>query len=123
MDSHDKYNIDTDIQFSSLEKMDLRTLINQCDKTWQNIGLCTVNDSVIRLGVIEGRFHWHKHNLEDEFFYVIDGQLLIDLEDETIELNPEQGFVVPRGVNHRTRAPQRTVILMVEGSTVTPTGD
>ena len=117
------YNIDTEIHFGPSELIDLPRIIDECDKRWQNLGLCLVNDSVVRLGVIEGEFHWHKHDLEDEFFYVIEGRLLIDLKDKTIELSPQQGLVVPRGVEHRTRAPQRTAILMVEGSTVTPTGD
>jgi mannose-6-phosphate isomerase-like protein (cupin superfamily) len=82
-----------------------------------------VNDSVVRLGIIQGEYHWHKHDDEDEFFLVLSGELLIDLEGRTVELAPQQGFVVPRGVVHRTRAPGRTVILMVEGAGVTPTGD
>lgn len=123
MNSETNYNIDTEIHFGPLELIDLPKIIEGCDKRWQNLGLCLVNDSVIRLGVIDGEFHWHKHDMEDEFFYVIDGHLIIDLEDQTVELSQQQGFVIPRGVNHRTRAPRRTAILMVEGSTVTPTGD
>ena len=91
---------------------------------WFNQTLTTVNDSVVRLGVIDGDFHWHKHDVEDEFFYVVDGQLLIDIEDgPTVTLEPRQGYTVPRGVVHRTRAPERTVILMVEPAGVQPTGD
>jgi len=82
-----------------------------------------VNDSVVRLGVIRGEYHWHKHEKEDEFFYVVEGQLLIDLEGRTIELGERQGYVVPKGVMHRTRAPERTVILMVETAGIVPTGD
>jgi mannose-6-phosphate isomerase-like protein (cupin superfamily) len=82
-----------------------------------------VNDSVVRLGVIQGEYHWHKHDVEDEFFFVVDGRLIIDLEGRSVELLPRQGFTVPRGVVHRTRAPERTVILMFEAATVTPTGD
>jgi len=76
----------------------------------------------VRMAVIEGEYHWHKHDKEDEFFYVIEGKLLIDLEGRTVELAPRQGFVVRKGVMHCTRAPQRTVILMVEPATVVPTG-
>ena len=123
MDFESKYNIDATIQFNPLEIIDIPELIEECSKQWQNLALCQVNTSVIRLGVIMGEFHWHKHNREDEFFYVIEGQLLIDLEGRTVELGPRQGFVVPKGVTHRTRAPERTAIMMVEGSTVTPTGD
>ena len=123
MNQDSRYNIDAEIQFNPLEIIDFDRLIDGCVKQWQNLALCQVNDSVIRLGVIEGEFHWHKHDREDEFFYVIDGNLLIDLEGRTVELGPRQGFVVPKGVTHRTRAPGRTSIMMIEGSTVTPTGD
>src|SRR6202007_32699 len=90
---------------------------------WYNQTLCQVNASVVRLGVIEGEYHWHKHDNDDEFFYVVEGKLLIDLEERTVELSPRHGFVVSKGVLHRTRAPHRTVILMVENAGIIPTGD
>ena len=90
---------------------------------WFNQTLCKVNDSVVRVGIIEGEYHWHKHDNDDEFFFVLDGVFCIDLEDRVVELQPRQGFVVPRGVVHRTRAPQRAVILMVETAAIVPTGD
>ncbi|MFX1600664.1 MAG: cupin domain-containing protein, partial [Promethearchaeota archaeon] len=111
------------IRFNSLEIIDIPLLIEDCDKKWQNISLCSVNDSVIRLAVIEGEFHWHKHQEEDEFFFVIDGLLFIDLEDKIIELKPKQGFTVPKGVMHKTRAPSRTSVLVIEKITIKPTGD
>ena len=76
----------------------------------------------MRVGIIEGEYHWHKHDEDDEFFYVVEGQLLIDLEDRVVKLSPRQGFVVSKGVVHRTRAPRRTVILMVENAGIIPTG-
>jgi mannose-6-phosphate isomerase-like protein (cupin superfamily) len=82
-----------------------------------------VNKSVIRLAVIEGEFHWHQHDKEDEFFFVLDGHLLIDLEEKSIELKPKQGFVVPKGIIHRTRAQIRTSVIIVEDLTVKPIGD
>jgi mannose-6-phosphate isomerase-like protein (cupin superfamily) len=112
-----------DILFPALTKIDLDPMVDACRDRWFNQTLCQVNESVVRIGIIEGEYHWHHHDREDEFFYVVDGRLLIDLEDRTIELTPRQGFVVPHGVRHRTRAPQRTVILMVEPATVVPTGD
>jgi mannose-6-phosphate isomerase-like protein (cupin superfamily) len=78
---------------------------------------------VVRVGVIQGEYHWHKHDNEDEFFYVVDGRLIIDLEGRSVELGPRKGFVVPKGVMHRTRSPERTVILMVENAGIVPTGD
>jgi mannose-6-phosphate isomerase-like protein (cupin superfamily) len=105
-----------------LEVIDERTLADECDFTWYNQTLCKVNESVVRLGVVQGEYHWHHHEQDDEFFYVVEGQLLIDLEDRTIELSPRQACVVPKGVLHRTRAERRTVILMVENAGIVPTG-
>lgn len=91
---------------------------------WFNETLTSVNDALVRLGVIEGDFHWHKHDDEDEFFLVLDGELCIDLEGrDTMTLGPHQGCTVPKGVVHRTRAPRRTTILMVEAAGVMPVGD
>ncbi len=123
MGTEPAYAIHTDVKFKPLELVDIRKLSEECKEDWFNQSLCEVNDCVVRLGVVKGEFHWHKHDGEDEFFYVVEGKLLIDFEDQAIELAPEQGFTVPRGVLHRTRAPERTVILMIEKSTVTPTGD
>jgi mannose-6-phosphate isomerase-like protein (cupin superfamily) len=114
----------------ALEIVDVQALVDACTDRWWNQTLCKVNDSVVRLGIVQGEYHWHKHDDEDEFFYVVDGRLLIDLEGpkgradgRVVELAPRQGFVVPKGVVHRTRAPEKTVILMVEGAGIIPTGD
>ena len=117
------YNINLDIKYKPLELVDIPKIISENKEQWFNQSLVKVNDSVVRIGIIEGEFHWHKHDNDDEFFYVIEGKLLIDLQDKTVELNPKEGFMVPKNVIHRTRAPQKTVILMVENAGVVPTGD
>ena len=111
-----------DILHQPLELIDEKAIAEAVPHKWWNQTLCQVNDSVVRLGVVQGEYHWHKHDTEDEFFYVVEGELLIDLEDRTIELKPRQGTVIPKGVMHRPRAPQRTVMLMVETNTIVPTG-
>lgn len=111
------------VRFGPLELVDVPALVAAVTDRWYNQTLCQVNDSVVRLGVMQGEYHWHKHDDLDEFFFVLEGTFLIDLEGRTVELAPRQGFVVPRGVVHRTRAPERCVILMVEGSGIVPTGD
>lgn len=123
MSANQKYNISTDVCFEFLTRIDIDALQRAAPPPWFNQSLCRVNDCVVRLGVVHGEFHWHKHDAEDEFFYVVSGRLLIDLEGRTVELGPQQGFAVPRTVMHRTRAPERTVILMFEGAGVVPTGD
>ena len=123
MTSQTTYSINTDVKFAPLELIDVKHLADTCQERWFNQTLCRVNDSVVRLGVLHGEFHWHKHDNEDEFFYVVEGRFLIDLEGRSVELSPGQGFLVPRGVLHCTRAPERTVVLMIEAATVKPTGD
>ena len=117
------YNIDLAIQYPHLEKIDVNSIVEATKVQWSNRTLTQVNDSVVRLAIVEGEFHWHKHDQEDEFFFVLDGQLFIELEDKTIELNPNEGVTITKGVMHRPRAPKRTVMLMVETNTIRPTGD
>src|SRR6202163_3800344 len=111
------------VLFPQLEKIDVPVLVDAVKDRWYNQTLCQVNGSVVRLGVMQGEYHWHKHDEDDEFFYVVEGKLLIDLEGRTVDLAPRQGFVVPKRVLHRTRALERTVILMVENAGIIPTGD
>jgi mannose-6-phosphate isomerase-like protein (cupin superfamily) len=106
-----------------LEIIDVPALVAACSDKWWNQTLCKVDESVVRLGIVEGEYHWHKHDNEDEFFYVVSGHFLIDLKGRTIDLRPGKGVVVPKGVMHRPRAPERTVILMVERAGIIPTGD
>src|ERR1700740_225664 len=103
-----------DIKFDPLAMIDVNHLAAAVSDQWYNQTLCKVNDSVVRLGVMQGEYHWHKHDKDDEFFFVLSGTFIIDLEGRSVELGPNQGFVVPRGVMHCTRAPERSVILMFE---------
>jgi len=121
--SQTPYSMNMNVLFSPLEQIDVRALADASADPWYNQTLCRVNDCVVRLGVVQGEFHWHKHDEEDEFFYVVEGTFIIELEDQVIELNPRQGVTVPRGVLHKPRAPERTIILMMEGARVIPTGD
>lgn len=103
--------------------INLPSIMAPHSEKWYNLTLSRVNDSLVRLGVFEGEFHWHKHDLEDELFFIISGRLLLDLPDETITLVPNQAYTVPRTVLHRTRAEERTVVLMVESASVKARGD
>src|SRR6185436_12042975 len=120
-----QYNYVTklDVKHRHFEKIDIPQMVKECTDKWFNQTLTQVNDSVVRIGIVEGEYHWHKHDNDDEFFFVLEGQLLIDLEDQTIELNPGQGVTITKGVMHRPRAPKKTVMLMVETSSIQPTGN
>ena len=117
------YNINLDVKFKHQELIDLTSIVESTKEKWFNQSLTTVNDSVVRVGIIEGDFHWHKHDQDDEFFYVVEGTLFIDLEGKTIELGPQQGVTISKGILHRPRAPKKVVMLMIEGKTIEPTGD
>src|SRR3954467_15787952 len=122
-DANFPYETRLNILHGPLEIIDEKAIADACGYDWYNQTLCKVNDSVVRLGVVKGEYHWHKHDDLDKFFYVVEGKFLIDLEARTVELAERQGFVVPKGVVHRTRATERAIILMVEGAAIVPTGD
>ena len=123
MEKQFNYVTRLDVKFEHLQKMDIPQMVRECTDKWFNQTLTKVNESVVRIGIVEGEYHWHKHDHDDEFFFVLEGQLLIDLEDRTIELNPSQGVTITKGVMHRPRAPRKTVMLMMETSAIQPTGD
>jgi mannose-6-phosphate isomerase-like protein (cupin superfamily) len=123
MEHKTKYNINKDIKYGHLELIDAPKIIKACREKWYNQTLTQVNGSVVRMGIVEGEFHWHKHDNDDEFFFVLRGKLYIDLEDKTIELGQNQGVTITRGIIHRPRAPKKVVMLMVETSSIEPTGD
>jgi mannose-6-phosphate isomerase-like protein (cupin superfamily) len=123
MSDQDRYDIKTDFaMFGPGEQFDVGA-IAATQAPWWNRTLCAVNDSWVRLGVMEGDFHWHKHDAEDEFFLVLEGHLDIELEDRLVSLRPCQAFTVPAGVLHCPHARVRSVVLMVERAGVRPTGD
>ena len=125
MDTGQQFSYAThlDVNFPALTVVDVPQLVEACTDRWYNQTLCQVNDSVARLGVLQGEYHWHQHHDEDEFFFVLDGKFFVDLRDRSVELSRWQGFVVPKGVVHRTRAPERAIVLMVETAAIVPTGD
>ena len=124
MGPDEKYSINLDVKYGPLEKFDAKALAAAVKDDWFNQTLCKVNDCVLRLGVFKGgEFHWHKHDDEDEVFFVLSGRFVIEHGDARVELGPQQGFAVPKGVMHKTSAPEPAVILMMEAASVKPTGD
>jgi mannose-6-phosphate isomerase-like protein (cupin superfamily) len=123
MSKHQDYHINLSVKYGHQEVIDVPAVVESCNEKWFNQTLTRVNDSVVRIGIVEGEFHWHKHEHDDEFFFVLEGRLYIDLEDKTIELGPQQGITISKGILHRPRAPRKTVMLMVETAAIAPTGD
>jgi mannose-6-phosphate isomerase-like protein (cupin superfamily) len=118
------YTIHYDPLFTTLQRMDVQALIDRVDDPWYNQTLIQVGDVLVRLGVMQGEYHWHKHDEQDEFFFVLEGLFRIELQDaETVELGPRQAFSVPAGMLHRPVVPVRSAVLMIEKAGVVPTGD
>lgn len=118
-----RYDIDIDsIMFGGGQEFSV-TQVGAAQTPWWNRTLCAVNDAWIRLGVMDGDFHWHKHDDTDEFFLVMEGHLDIELKDRMVSLRPGEAFTVPKGVMHCPHSRGRSVVLMVERAGVVPTGD
>ena len=128
MTQDDRYDTRLDVRFGPLEVIDVHALAAEVTHPWFNQTLCQVNDAVVRVGVLQGEYHWHHHDVEDELFFVLEGRFIVDVARDgengaqSVELRPGQGFVVPHGVRHRTRAPVRSLVLMVEPRSIVPTG-
>ena len=119
----DRYDTRMDNKYGYSTTIDIPAEV-AAHEPWFNQTLTRVNDSLLRLGIFGGEYHWHKHDHEDECFVVLDGELELDIEGKgTVTLGPQRGYTVPKGVVHRTRAKAKTVVLMIEAATVTPTGD
>jgi mannose-6-phosphate isomerase-like protein (cupin superfamily) len=123
MENPYEYNQLMNVKFQHQELIDISKMVDECNDKWFNQTLTQINDSVARLGVVEGEYHWHTHDNDDEFFFVLSGRLYIDLEGKTIELNPNQGVTISKGTAHRPRAPEKTVMLMVETASIDPIGN
>ena len=123
MEPQPNYNINLDIKYDHLELIDVPEIVSTRKEKWFNQTLTQVNNSVVRIGIVQGEFHFHKHDNDDEFFFVLEGKLFIDLEGRTIELEQDQGVTISKGILHRPRAPEKVVMLMVETAGIKPTGD
>ncbi|MDP4200273.1 MAG: cupin domain-containing protein [Bacteroidota bacterium] len=123
MEATPDYRFHLDIKYAPLEKIDVNDVIAKCTDPWFNQTLSQINGSVLRIGIVQGEFHWHKHEDDDELFYVLSGRLFVDTEGGNFELGPNEGVTVPRGVLHRTRAMEKTVMLMIENAGIQPAGD
>lgn len=124
MNDFPQYDINYEPLVGTLTKLDVGEVIAKVTEPWFNQTLCQVDDAVVRLGVFQGEYHWHKHDNEDEFFFVLDGGIRIELEDNpTVELGPRQCFTVPKGLLHRPIVPERSSVLMIERAGIVATGD
>ena len=117
------YNMQMDIKDNYLEKINVPEIVKECTDKWFNQSLCEVNSSVFRLGIFEGEYHLHKHDHDDELFFVIDGSIVLETEKGNFELGQFEGVCVPKGIMHRPIAKQKAIVLMIENKGIDPIGN
>ena len=117
------YKMQMDIKYDYLEKIDVPEIVKNCTDKWFNQSLCLVNSSVFRMGIFEGEYHLHKHDNDDELFFVIDGSIILETEKGNFELQQYEGVCVPKGIMHRPIAKNKAVVLMIENAGIDPIGN
>ncbi len=106
-----------------IEKINLAAKLATFNEYWTPKIVGELNGQYVKVAKFKGEFVMHKHDAEDELFYVIDGQLFIQLEDKTLELNAGECVVIPRGVEHKPFAPKEVSVLLFEPKTTLNTGN
>jgi mannose-6-phosphate isomerase-like protein (cupin superfamily) len=106
-----------------MEKVNLSEKLNTFDEYWKPKIVGALNGQHVKLAKLKGEFVWHHHDVEDELFYVIKGQLLIKLRDKDVTLNEGEFFIVPHGVEHKPVADNEVHILLFEPDTTLNTGN
>lgn len=117
------YNMQMEVKYDYLEKIDVPEIVKNCTDKWFNQSLCNVNSSVFRLGIFQGEYHLHKHDHDDELFFVIEGSIILETENGNFELGQYEGVCVPKGVMHRPIARNKAIVLMIENTGIDPIGN
>jgi mannose-6-phosphate isomerase-like protein (cupin superfamily) len=117
------YNQQMDIKFDYLEKITIKDIVRNNKDKWFNQSLCEVNSSVLRLGIFEGEYHMHKHENDDEVFFVLEGAMVLETEKGNFDLGQYEGTCVPKGMMHRPVVSKgKAVVLMIENKGIDPIG-
>jgi mannose-6-phosphate isomerase-like protein (cupin superfamily) len=107
-----------------ISAINLEEAVDQIDKPWSPIEVARVNDQVVRMSLLEGEYHWHKHTNEDELFYVYRGSISIQLQGQPdLELRDGEMAVIPKGVEHCPKSAQPSYVLVFEPYVLQSRGD
>ena len=106
-----------------MNKINLKEKFDLFDEQWTPKIVAELNDSYVKLGKIEGAFTWHKHDMEDEMFYVVKGTMHMNFRDKVVEMKEGEMIVVPMGVEHMPSCDEEVHIMMIEKKTTLNTGD
>lgn len=106
-----------------MEVINLSNKLQLFDDHWNPRIIAELNGQLVKVAKIKGEFIWHKHDAEDELFYVVDGELSIELRDKTLHLRKGEMTVIPAGVEHKPIAHEECAILLFEPKSTLNTGD
>lgn len=106
-----------------IKKVNLQSKLDTFQELWSPKIVGALNNQLVKIAKLQGEFVMHHHEEEDELFYVIDGTLFIELEDQTLELNQGEFVIIPKGVPHKPYAPEEVSILLFEPATTLNTGN
>lgn len=106
-----------------MNKVNIQDKLNQFSDHWNPRIVGELNGQHVKLAKLKGEFIWHKHDLEDEMFFVLKGTLVMEFRDKTVSLTENEFLIVPRGVEHRPVAKEEVSIMLFEPATTLNTGD
>lgn len=111
------------MDLNNLDKVNINQKLSLFDEYWSPKIVGELNGQYVKLAKFKGEFIWHKHDNEDEMFYVIKGKFIIELRDQIIELNEGEFFIVSKGIEHRPLAEKEVSVLLFEPKTTLNTGN
>lgn len=103
--------------------VDLAEKLSSFSERWSPKVVARLNDYEVKVVKLEGEFVWHRHEETDELFFVVDGELTVQMRDGDVRIRPGQLFVVPRGVEHCPIADGEVHAMLIEPTGVRNTGD
>jgi mannose-6-phosphate isomerase-like protein (cupin superfamily) len=106
-----------------MEKVNLREKLNKFNQLWSPKIIGELNESYIKVAKLKGEFIWHKHEKEDELFFVVNGKLVIKLREKDIHLKEGEFFIIPKGVEHLPVAEDEVHVMLIEPKSTLNTGN
>jgi len=106
-----------------MNKVNIEQKLSLFSEYWSPKIVGELNGQHVKLTKLKGEFVWHKHDNEDELFYVLNGKLKIEFRDKTIELSENEFLIVPKGTEHRPVAEEEVSVMLFEPITTLNTGD
>src|SRR5690242_12598548 len=106
-----------------MEKVSPKSKLDLFHDYWSPKIVGDLNDSHVKLAKFKGEFVWHKHDHEDELFFVIKGTLLIKFKDQDITIKEGEFLIIPKGVEHLPVADEEVHVMLIEPKSTLNTGD